>query len=76
MTTPQAPGGAGYGYQWWLPADARPGEVFAHGIYGQYIWIDRTRDIVIAVNAADRGFTAPGVDEENIAMLRAIADAL
>lgn len=76
MTERQSPDGAGYGYQWWLPADARPGEVFAHGIYGQYIWIDRVRDIVIAVNAADRGFTAPDVDAENIAMLRAIADAL
>lgn len=76
MTVRQAPDGAGYGYQWWLPADARPGEVFAHGIYGQYIWIDRSRDIVIAVNAADRGFKEPGVDAENIAVLRAIADAL
>ncbi len=76
MTTPQAPGGAGYGFQWWLPADARKGEVFAQGIYGQYIWIDRDKDIVIAVNAADRGFEEPGVDAENIAMLRAIADAL
>lgn len=76
MTSRQAPGGAGYGFQWWLPADARPGEAFAHGIYGQYIWIDREKDIVIAVNAADRGFADPGVDAENIAMLRAIADAL
>ncbi len=76
MTTRQAADGAGYGFQWWLPADAGPGEVFAHGIYGQYIWIDRVRDIVIAVNAADRGFEEPGVDDENLAMLRAIADAL
>lgn len=75
-TTNQAPGGAGYGYQWWVPVDARPGEVLAQGIYGQFIWIDRNRDIVVAVNSADRSFEEPGSDAENLAMMRAIADAL
>lgn len=76
MTTRQAADGAGYGFQWWVPVDARPGEVMARGIYGQYIWIDRVKGIVIAVNAADRGFEEPGVEDGNLAMLRAIADAL
>jgi hypothetical protein len=75
-TVPSAPGGAGYGYQWWIADGAVPGEVNAQGIYGQYIWIDRARNIVIAVNAADRGFEDAGVAEGNIAMLRRIADAL
>ena len=75
-TTPSAPGGAGYGYQWWIADGAGPGEVNAQGIYGQYIWIDRARNIVIAVNAADRGFEEPGVSEGNIALFRRIADAL
>lgn len=74
-TAASAPGGAGYGYQWWIPADARPGEVNAQGVYGQYIWIDRERDVVIAVNAADRRFREPGVSAGNRAMFRAIADA-
>lgn len=74
--TPSAPGGAGYGYQWWIADGAVPGEVNAQGIYGQYIWIDRARNIVIAVNAADRGFEEPGVAEGNIALFRRIADAL
>jgi len=76
MTSRQAADGAGYGFQWWVPVDARPGEVMARGIYGQYIWIDRVKGIVIAVNAADRGFEEPGVEDGNLAMLRAIADAL
>jgi CubicO group peptidase (beta-lactamase class C family) len=75
-TVPSAPGGAGYGYQWWIADGAAPGEVNAQGIYGQYIWIDRARNIVIAVNAADRGFEDAGVAEGNIAMFRRIADAL
>ncbi len=68
--------GTGYGYQWWLPPEARPGEVWARGVYGQNIWIDRTNDVVIAVNSADRDFTEDGVMPTNIAMFRAIADSL
>lgn len=75
-TTPSAPGGAGYGYQWWIAEGASPGEVNAQGIYGQYIWIDRTRNVVIAVNAADRGFKEPGVATGNIALFRRIAAGL
>lgn len=66
-----APGG--YGYQWWIPPSAEPGEVYARGVYGQFIWIDRDRDVVIAVNSADRQFREPGVMDSNIAMFRAIA---
>ena len=73
----QAPGGAGYGYQWWVPRDTADhgNDYFAHGIYGQYIYINPEARSVIAVNAADRGFREPGVDDENLAMLRAIAQA-
>ena len=77
-TVPSAktePGRMRYGYQWWMPADARPGEVMAQGVYGQFVYIDRARDVVIAVNSADRGFREPGVSDGNIAMFRAIAAA-
>jgi CubicO group peptidase (beta-lactamase class C family) len=80
MTAESAPSGdeaePRYGYQWWLPRDGRPGEVFAHGIYGQYIWIDRAADVVIAINAADRGFLDPGVQADNIDKMRAIVEAV
>jgi CubicO group peptidase (beta-lactamase class C family) len=78
-TTPSAPtpeGGLQYGYQWWMPSDARDGEVFGQGIYGQYLYIDRARDAVIVVTAADRRFREPGVRSGNIAMLRRLAGAL
>lgn len=75
-TAPTAPGDLQYGFQWWMPSDARPGEVFGHGIYGQYIYIDRARDVVIVVTSADRAFREPGVERDNIAVLRQIAGAL
>lgn len=69
-----AEGATGYGYQWWVPVGATPGEeFFARGIYGQYIYIDRARNVVIAVNSADRLFREPGVHEKNIQILRTIA---
>lgn len=68
-----APDELGYGYQWWIPWDPQPGEVFGRGIYGQYLWIDRTRNVVIVVTAADRDFREAGVNETNVAMLRRIA---
>ncbi len=70
-----APAGAAYGYQWWLPA-ASQGEVFARGIYGQYIYINQPLGVVIALNSADRNFEDAGVDDEIIAMFRAIAEGL
>ncbi len=74
-TRPQAPGNAGYGFQWWIPDNAQD-EVFAQGIYGQYIWIDRARNVVIVVNAADRSFEDAGVHDANIALFRKIAASL
>ena len=75
-TSPQAKDGSAYGFQWWIPPDASPGEVMAQGIYGQYIYINPGLNVVIAVNAADRGFEDPGVYDGNIAMLRQIAAGL
>ncbi|NKX44042.1 serine hydrolase domain-containing protein [Roseicyclus persicicus] len=75
-TAPTAPGEIGYGYQWWIPVGAGPGQVMARGIYGQYIYIDAPRGVVIATNGADRGFREPGVDDENIRIFRLIAETL
>ena len=78
-TAPQAataPGAIRYGYQWWIPADARPGEVLARGVYGQYLYIDRARDVVVAVTAANRDFLAEGQYAAALQSLRAISDAL
>lgn len=72
-TAPSAPGGALYGYQWWMPPNPAPGEVMAQGVYGQYVYIHPGLGVVIALNSADRGFEDPGVYEATLAMLRQIA---
>ncbi|MEW9920991.1 serine hydrolase domain-containing protein [Marimonas sp. MJW-29] len=78
-TEPSAPTSSGsysYGYQWWIPKGAAPGEYMARGIYGQYIYIDTAREVVIVTNAADRKFRDPGIDDQNVAMFRTIAESL
>jgi CubicO group peptidase (beta-lactamase class C family) len=76
MTAPQAADGTAYGFQWWIPPDAMPGEVMARGIYGQWIYINPGRGVVIAVNSADRGFEEPGVEDGWIDRLRRMAAIL
>ncbi|WP_342076393.1 serine hydrolase [Yoonia sp. SS1-5] len=71
-----APGEIGYGYQWWVPTVSAPGQFLARGIYGQYIYIDRINNVVIAVHAADRQFREPGIQAQNEAMFRQIAESL
>lgn len=75
-TAASAPGGVGYGYQWWLAPNAPEGEVYGRGVYGQFLWIDRNAGMVIAVNSADRGFREPGVLDGNVAMLRSIVETV
>ncbi|MCE5973031.1 beta-lactamase family protein [Sinirhodobacter sp. WL0062] len=74
-TAHQAPGGAGYGYQWWVPVDnaAHGNDYMARGIYGQHIYVNPAARVVIAVNMADRNFEDSGADAENLAMFRRIA---
>lgn len=73
-SAPTAQGAIGYGYQWWIPQDAAKGEFMARGVYGQYIYINRARGVVIATNAADRKFRDAGVAAQNVAIFRAIAN--
>jgi len=69
-----APGEIGYGYQWWIPVGAAPGQFMARGIYGQYVYIDRPAGVVIVTTAADRNFRDDGVSAQNIDMLRLISN--
>ena len=75
-TAPTEEGKTGYGYQWWIPHGAAPGVYMARGIYGQYIYIDSNKGVVIATNAADRKFREKGVSQQNIDIFRTIAESL
>ncbi|MGY4827281.1 serine hydrolase domain-containing protein [Sphaerotilaceae bacterium SBD11-9] len=66
--------GLGYGYQWWTYAD---GSFAARGIFGQGIFIDPRRKLVIATNANwPRGATDPGATAEREAFYRAVQQAI
>ena len=75
-SSPTAEGAIQYGYQWWIPADASEGEFLARGVYGQFIYINRPAGVVVAANSADPDFREPGAFEQNLAMFRALAEAL
>jgi len=72
----------GYGYQWWIPmpqTGSNKGDYTAAGIYGQYIYVNPARGIIIAKNAADREFAYPqdGYGHSmnvNMDMFRSLAD--
>ncbi|MEM6414143.1 MAG: serine hydrolase domain-containing protein [Pseudomonadota bacterium] len=53
-----------YGYQWWIgKPDAFPGGAFlADGIYGQGIFVDPSRDLIIVTN---NSWTTPGGGKNN-----------
>ena len=54
--------GVGYGYQWWIPMPQEgpnKGDYTAAGIYGQYVYVNPAKNIIIAKNAADREFAYP-----------------
>jgi CubicO group peptidase (beta-lactamase class C family) len=89
-TTPDAPhlmpgrddgrGGKtyGYGYQWWIPAERKGGDFTGVGIYGQFIYINPERKVVIAKTSAyaDYNNTGQEMKRESIAAFQAIAEGL
>jgi len=60
----------GYGYQWWIPEEQQ-GEAVAIGVWGQYVYVDPERDVVIVKTSTDDHFDEH--DHETIAVFRAIA---
>lgn len=60
----------GYGLHFWVPED-HDGEYFMAGVYGQYVWVDEQRNIVIARTAADQEWGSRTA--ESLAAMRALA---
>ncbi|WP_209598218.1 serine hydrolase [Ruegeria sp. HKCCSP351] len=75
-SAPTAQGEIGYGYQWWIPRGAHEGEFLARGVYGQYMYFNQPRGVLIVSTGADRLFREPGVNDLNIEMFRKIAESL
>lgn len=71
-------GALGYGYQWWLPPEAMDGEFSAVGIYGQYIYVNRSYGTVIVQNAGDTKFREGEgrVNVNTLALFRSVSQSL
>lgn len=63
----------GYGYHWWIPENPES-EFLAIGIWGQYIYVDTKRSVVIVKTSVDYDFDVR--DHESVAVFRSIARGL
>ncbi len=54
---PQSGSGFGYKYQWWTPLEPDGHDFMALGIYGQMIYVNPARNVVIARTSAYKNFT-------------------
>lgn len=74
-----APGGwQGYGYLWWVPQRAWPfwrrapgGLFFASGNFGQFMWVDRARDLVVVHRTSGFSLLRRSIDAERVSPLLA-----
>ncbi len=68
----------GYGYQWWIPPERKGGDFTGVGIYGQFIYVNPERRVVIAKTSAyeDYNNTGQAMKRESIAAFQAIAEGL
>ena len=60
----------GYAYHWWIPENPQD-EFMAIGIWGQYIYVNRARSVVIVKKSADYDFDVR--DHETVEVFRAIS---
>ncbi|MEK7794773.1 MAG: serine hydrolase [Candidatus Hydrogenedentota bacterium] len=63
----------GYQHQWWVPAGDE-GEFTGIGVWGQYVYVNSARDLIIVKNSVDPGFGTR--DMETVAAFRAIGEKL
>ncbi|MGX9350135.1 serine hydrolase domain-containing protein [Shimia sp. W99] len=68
----------GYKNQWWLPARQDGGDFAAIGIYGQFLYVNPAREVVIAMNAAYPNYTHDGPMRtlETLALFQQVAQEL
>ena len=65
----------GYGYQWWVP-EGNQGEFMAIGVYGQWIYVNPSKQIIIVKTSADPNFMEKGYELKHVAFFRAVANEI
>lgn len=68
----------GYGYQWWIPGARSGGDFNGIGIYGQFIYVNPERRVVIAKTSAYANYNEDGelMEAETVAAFQAIANGM
>lgn len=64
----------GYGYQWWVP-EGEEGEFMAIGVYGQWIYVNPKKQVIIVKTSADPDFMEKGYELKHVAFFREVAEA-
>lgn len=65
----------GYGYQWWIP-EGSENEFMAIGVFGQWIYINPVKEVIIVKTSADSGFEDDDKEKKTVAFFREIASAV
>lgn len=65
----------GYGYQWWVP-EGTQNEFMAIGVYGQWIYVNPSKQVIIVKTSADPDFTSKNYEPKHVEFFRAIADGI
>ena len=65
----------GYGYQWWVPEGAQ-NEFMEIGVYGQWIYVNPSKQVIIVKTSADPNFTSKNYEPKHVEFFRAIADGI
>ncbi len=65
----------GYGYQWGIP-EGNQGDFMAIGVYGQWIYVNPSKQVIIVKTSADPDFMEPGYELKHVEFFRAVAEAL
>lgn len=75
VDNPESDSAFGYKYQWWIPLYPDGDDYSAIGIYGQFIYINPSRKVVIAKTSAYTNYTVDGgmVNHETLMALQDIA---
>ena len=73
QSTAPSKGSEGYGYYWWLQGQ---GAYAAEGVFGQFIWIDPSSNVVIAMQSAWPTAWDDTYEDEVIGLFQQIATKL
>lgn len=65
----------GYGYQWWIP-EGEEGEFMAIGVYGQWIYVNPAKQVIIVKTSADPNFMEKEYELKHVEFFRAIAEGI